>query len=836
MERSKSTHICALVPTYNNAGTILDVLRRTHEQLRDIIVVDDGCTDGTLDLLLTLEFPVTVVSHPTNRGKGKALVSGFRKALEMGFDFALTLDADGQHYPEDIPVLLRAHDVHPNALIVGSRQFTDDNMPGKSRFANRFSNFWFRLQTTINLPDTQTGMRLYPLHRLYGLPIITSRYEAELELLVFAAWHNVQLIPVPIRVYYPPKEQRVSHFRPAYDFTRISILNCFLCLGALLFGYINMYWRTVICFGYFGLTMLLLVTPFSLLYFLFRGNTPDSRARYHRLMQRVAKHYSRNLIGLRYTIDNPHNITLAEHPSVIISNHQSLIDIMLYLSLSPKFVVMVKDYIWKNPIFAVVTRKLDCFPLSMEGDAKEALMRRVTEEGYSILLFPEGTRTTTGEIGRFHRGATYYAELFHLPVQPLLLEGMNDYLSRRQFAIKPNHVTLHILPEIPVGDRSFGDCYKRQSKSLELHYSALLHSNRIHVGILGAGVGGLFCGALLAQRGYQVTLLEQLPVYGGGLYSYERNGETWLTGMHILSGLTPDGAVTRVLTELGLKADCIETILDHTPSDLIGKPEWEQSLQGVCRFVGGSQRLADDLALFITRHGGRILTSQRVCKITNEGERFQIINDKSQITNYDVVVCTLHPKRLLALTDLPLCRPAARKRILATPETFGSFKTYIRLRPDTLPYDPVTHYLPEHNLLVMTPCAERGQQFARTIETVMPLDYSLLAPWHADRKADYAAYEAFKQQMEQQTLTLIESVYPDIRKQMIDIFSSTSLTFRDDFLSPEGAMFGMSKGVGSVRTRVKGFYLSGQNIFLHGLCGVVMTAQQTVQALCDDCM
>ena len=833
-------HICALIPTYNNAGTIIDVIRRTHQQVRNIIVVNDGCTDNTAELLQSLEFPVTVVTHSRNRGKGRALVSGFRKAIEQGYDFALTLDADGQHYPEDIPVLLRAHDVHPNAMIVGSRQFTDDNMPGKSRFANRFSNFWFRLQTTVNLPDTQTGMRLYPLHQLYGLNILTSRYEAELELLVYAAWHNVQLVPVPIRVYYPPKEQRVSHFRPAYDFTRISILNCFLCLGALLFGYINMYWRTVLCFGYFGLTMLLLVSPFTLLYFLFCGNTPDSRARYHRLMQRLAKHYTRNLIGLHYTIDNPHDITLADHPSVIVVNHQSFIDIMLLLSLSPKFVVMVKDYIWRNPIFAVVTRKLDCFPLSMDGDAKEALMRRVTEEGYSILLFPEGTRTTTGEIGRFHRGASYYAELFNLPVQPVLLEGMCDYISRRQVAIKPAQVTAHFLPEIPVGDRSFGDCYKRQSKSLELHYSALLHSNGTHVGILGAGVGGLFCGALLAQRGYRVTLLEQLPVYGGGLYSYTRNGETWLTGMHILSGLTPDGAVTQTLASLGITADCVPTTLDHSPAELIGQAEWQQSSQGVCRFVGGSQKLADDLAMYITRHGGRILTSQRVTAITMNGDRFVIVTQSNgQSTancqfSFDRVISTLHPKQLLALTDLPLFRAVTRKRILSTPETFGSFKTHIRLCADTLPYDPVTHYLPEHKLLVMTPCHERGQLFARTIETVMPLDYSLLAPWHADRKADYAAYEAFKQRLEQQVLDCIETIYPDIRTQMIDIFSSTSLTFRDDFLSPEGAMFGMSESVGAVRTHVKGFYLSGQNIFLHGLCGVLMTARQTVNALCED--
>ena len=124
MTRSKSTRICALVPTYNNAGTILDVVLRVHEQLRDIIVVADGCTDDTLALLGTLDFPVTIVSYAQNKGKGGALVAGFRKALEMGFDYALTIDADGQHYPEDIPVLLRALDVHPGALIVGSRQFT----------------------------------------------------------------------------------------------------------------------------------------------------------------------------------------------------------------------------------------------------------------------------------------------------------------------------------------------------------------------------------------------------------------------------------------------------------------------------------------------------------------------------------------------------------------------------------------------------------------------------------------------------------------------------------------------------------------------------------------
>ena len=828
--RSSQQHICALIPTYNNAGTIVDVVRRVHMHLRNIIVVVDGSADATIDLLNGLDFPVDIVSYAKNKGKGAALVSGFRKAIELGYDFALTIDADGQHYPEDIPALLRAHDIHPQALIVGSRPFTDANMSGKSKFANRFSNFWFALQTTIHLPDTQTGLRLYPLHQLHGLNILTRRYEAELELLVFAAWHNVPLVPVPVRVFYPPEEERVSHFVPARDFTRISILNCLLCIGALLFGYINMYWRTVLSFFYFGTTMLFIVNPITWLFFAIHGNNTATRARYHRFAHRVARHYVRLIGGLRLTIDES-KAALTDQQAVIISNHQSFIDIILCLSLSPKIVMIVKDYVWYNPFLGVVARYLDCIPTSFDDERREATVKRIIDEGYSLFVFPEGTRTTTGEIGRFHRGAFYYAEQYHLPIQPLLIEGMTDYMGKRQFVLKPYDVRLTVLPLVPAEDRSWGTTYKKRAKSFEMHYDALLHSNRTTVGILGAGVGGLFAGAMLAQRGYEVTLLEQLPVFGGGLYSYERNGETWATGMHILSGLEPGGVVAQVLTELGVRADYVETILDNTAPQLLGDAEWEQSKNGFCRFVGGSQKLADDLALFIVRHGGRIITNERVNELTmNEG--LFVVNGTWR---FDKLISTLHPKQLLKLTILPLFRPVTRKRIESTPETFGSFKTYIRLRQDVLPYDPVTHYLPKQRLLVMTPCAEHGQTFARTIETVMPLDYSELSPWHTDRKAHYAEYEAFKHQKEQEVLTLIETIYPDIRKQMVDIFSSTSLTFRDDYLSPEGAMFGMSEPVGSVRTHVQNFYLSGQNIFLHGLCGVVMTAKQTVKALCEDC-
>lgn len=228
--------LCVIIPTYNNAGTILDVITDVERYVSDIIVVNDGCTDGTASLLAG-RGGITVVEYGANRGKGGALKAGFERARQMGFDYAITIDADGQHYADDIPAFLQAHEQHPDALIVGSRNLHSENMPGKNTFANKFSNFWFTVQTAQSLPDTQTGYRLYPLRKMGSMRWLTSRYEAELEMLVFAAWHAVRLVPIKVRVYYPPAGERVSHFRPVYDFARISVLNTVLCFLAVVYGY-----------------------------------------------------------------------------------------------------------------------------------------------------------------------------------------------------------------------------------------------------------------------------------------------------------------------------------------------------------------------------------------------------------------------------------------------------------------------------------------------------------------------------------------------------------------------------------------------------------------------
>ena len=227
--------ICVIVPTYNNERTIADVLRRIQVSTQNVIVVNDGSTSETLAAVRSLSEVPEIVDYTPNHGKGYALMQGFRRALELGYRYAVTIDSDGQHFPEDIPLLLECFQQHKGALIVGSRNLTADNMPSKNTFANKFSNFWFHLQTGINLEDTQSGYRIYPLEAINLRWPITPRYEAELELLVFSAWRGVPVVSIPVRVYYPPEGERVSHFRPFWDFFRISVLNSILTFGTLLY-------------------------------------------------------------------------------------------------------------------------------------------------------------------------------------------------------------------------------------------------------------------------------------------------------------------------------------------------------------------------------------------------------------------------------------------------------------------------------------------------------------------------------------------------------------------------------------------------------------------------
>lgn len=226
----------AVIPVFNNEGTVEQVVSDVRRYADNVWVVNDGSTDTTARKLSRME-GIRVISFEKNQGKGKALRTALRTAAEEGFSYMLTMDADGQHYADDIPVFLNAMEHEKDCLLIGARNLFSENMPSENTFANRFSNFWFRVETGNRLSDTQSGFRLYPVKPLAGMRMLTSRYEFEVEIIVRAAWKGIKVRNVPIKVYYAPEGERVSHFRPFRDFFRISVLNTVLVLVALLWYY-----------------------------------------------------------------------------------------------------------------------------------------------------------------------------------------------------------------------------------------------------------------------------------------------------------------------------------------------------------------------------------------------------------------------------------------------------------------------------------------------------------------------------------------------------------------------------------------------------------------------
>ncbi|HTJ51702.1 MAG TPA: glycosyltransferase family 2 protein [Cyclobacteriaceae bacterium] len=233
-ERFRQVKACVLVPTYNNHRTLKHVLDSILEYTDDVVLVNDGSTDSTAEILSAYS-TIHVVSYPKNVGKGWALRQGFKKALELGYDYAVTIDSDGQHFAEDLPKFLETIEQTPGVLTIGARNMEQSSVPGKSSFGNKFSNFWYWVETGLKLPDTQSGYRLYPIYLMKDMKFITHKFEFEIEVIVRAAWRNIVVIPVPVKVYYAGKENRVSHFRPFKDFSRISVLNTVLVTIALLY-------------------------------------------------------------------------------------------------------------------------------------------------------------------------------------------------------------------------------------------------------------------------------------------------------------------------------------------------------------------------------------------------------------------------------------------------------------------------------------------------------------------------------------------------------------------------------------------------------------------------
>ncbi len=223
--------ILLVIPLYNHGATVRTVVEKGLAAGWPVLVVDDGSSDGGLDRVADLG--CDTLRFEVNRGKGAAILAGARWAAEQGYGRIITVDADDQLDPGEAKLLAEAAAGQEQALVIGARRMDRHNAPGASLFGRRFSNFWVRLECGHDLPDTQSGFRLYPVRELLQLVTGCRRYDFEVEVLTRAAWAGLPILSAEVSVRYPPEAERVSHFHQFKDNLRLTCLHTRLVLRAL---------------------------------------------------------------------------------------------------------------------------------------------------------------------------------------------------------------------------------------------------------------------------------------------------------------------------------------------------------------------------------------------------------------------------------------------------------------------------------------------------------------------------------------------------------------------------------------------------------------------------
>jgi glycosyltransferase involved in cell wall biosynthesis len=210
-----------VIPVYNHAATVAKVVKDTKALGFPVFVVDDGSTDNSYDQIKEIA-GIKILRHERNLGKGAAIITGFAAAATVA-DWAITIDADGQHYADDAKKLIKAIPKKTRPIIVGARaNMVGEHVPWTSKFGRKFSNFWVRTSGGPAISDSQSGFRIYPLPEALNWGTKARRFQFEVEILVQAKRKGLLVIEAPVRVNYNPNGERISHFRPFVDFLRNS--------------------------------------------------------------------------------------------------------------------------------------------------------------------------------------------------------------------------------------------------------------------------------------------------------------------------------------------------------------------------------------------------------------------------------------------------------------------------------------------------------------------------------------------------------------------------------------------------------------------------------------
>ena len=212
--------LIVVIPALNEARTLRALVEQVLREVPEVIVVDDGSDDGTSATVAGL--PVVVVRHEARMGKGASLRDGFARALELGADGVLTMDADGQHAAADIPRLRAAWRSHPKSIVIGARLIGKEHQPKARRAANAVADWFLSWAAGRRIVDSQSGQRIYPKAALeLARDRRSTGFEFEADMLLESAAHGIDWVLVPIEARYAP-ELRPSHFAPVKDIARIT--------------------------------------------------------------------------------------------------------------------------------------------------------------------------------------------------------------------------------------------------------------------------------------------------------------------------------------------------------------------------------------------------------------------------------------------------------------------------------------------------------------------------------------------------------------------------------------------------------------------------------------
>jgi glycosyltransferase involved in cell wall biosynthesis len=212
---------CVVIPTYNEATEIRNLIESIRQQNLEVIVVDDGSTDNTA--YIAEKSDALVLRNNRNKGKGASLIRGFQYALSHGFDAIITMDGDGQHLPNDIPFFIRLAEYSASGIFIGNRMTKTRNMPLTRLLTNRIMSKFISYIIHQEIPDTQCGFRLIKKEVLRKLNLVTSKYETESEILIQSANLGFKIESIPIKTIYRQEKSRINPFLDSLRFLKFIV-------------------------------------------------------------------------------------------------------------------------------------------------------------------------------------------------------------------------------------------------------------------------------------------------------------------------------------------------------------------------------------------------------------------------------------------------------------------------------------------------------------------------------------------------------------------------------------------------------------------------------------